>query len=217
MQQYATVYKTYTGSVTNMLGQFCEILPDAPACEQAGFLRRCWQQFCTQIYGSGHPWAPVTEGPKKRKREHPIRTLRVDVYEDLELHWLLSSDSIAAMMHNQMYNKHASEKFLKQVTKDTAAEHWLMSDPTSVFRFRREEYWAYNAVCVSSLECKYCWFRDRIRKFRERELFVGRPKERQVGPEARPCRTEKICKQTDSCREGNEEMRITRYRTCKSC
>jgi hypothetical protein len=25
-----------------------------------------------------------------------------------------------------MYNKHASEKFLKQVTKGTAAEHWMM-------------------------------------------------------------------------------------------
>lgn len=145
MQQNTTVYKTYTGSVTNMLGHFCENL--------------------------GHLQPKGAKG--KQKRKHVARTIRVDVYEYLEINWLLSSNTIAAMMHNEMYNKKADVNFLKQVLEGTAAEYWRMLDPKSQFRpsAKVDEYLAYEAVCESQRECKPCYFRGRVRTYLEREIF----------------------------------------------
>jgi len=55
-----------------------------------------------------------------------MRTIPVNVYEHLEVHWLLSSDTIAAIMHSEMYNIKADEIFLKKVLKGTAADDELV-------------------------------------------------------------------------------------------
>jgi hypothetical protein len=136
-------------------------------------------QFCEKELLQKQELKPSVS--KKRKQEIMpavdvdffMRKIRVNVYEDLEIYWLLSSDTIAAIMHNQMYNKYADETFLKKVLRGTAAEYWRMLDPRSLYRSpaKAHEYWATGAVGDQQRECGLTWYRIRVHTYLEREIF----------------------------------------------